>query len=183
MRIKDFTDETSAAVSIAKMEIAASARIAITQVGQDIPHHTLLIANSVYVSGIPVGPRFLVTAYGHPVPLTQNSFILFFLITLQSYLFDYFPLAGYASPWLNLDNFVEPDNQAKYIYRLRTEIKDSGLTTVDLFANNARREYRSMIPASALIFDMSRLTRFADVRVSSPAKKLCSLSSIDPSDL
>lgn len=168
--------QTSAALAIARLEISAAARFAINQVGQDIPHHSLLIANTVYISGVPIGQRFLVTAYGHPVPLTLNSFVIFFRLNLQSYLHDYFPLAGYLEPWLQLDHLFAVELHNKYVFRLREEIKAAGITTIDLIANNAQRGYRSLLLSSSLIFDLNRLSIMEDNRIAEPAQKLRDLT-------
>lgn len=171
-------DKISASMAIAKMEISAAARFAISQVGQDIPHHSLLISNCVYFSGLPIGARHLITAYGHPVLLTLNSFVIFFRLNLQSYLYDFFPLAGYTTPWLILDHLFAVELHNKYVHRLRKEIQQAGIVSVELIATNLRRGYRSLLPTSSLIFDLKRLSIFEDARVSDPAQKLLDLTSI-----
>lgn len=179
---KQFTSPIEALRLIAIDELHETYRNTFYQLKDFSPAKGWLFSHCVYFSGLEHKTKNLVSIYGVPVLLTNNSFVLLTALSMNLYISRAFPLAGRTNSWTHATELFDSpqglDNTtAKYLHRLKTELREANLPEVEIFANNNAGSYSVLFTQNDLVFNLDRLSKFPDVRISAPASRLSGLLS------
>ena len=104
------------------------------------------VVRSIHVDGSPDKERYIVKFNGMPVPLTEKSFIYF--TTLAFYLKN-----SNNGGWVYKEDIEPGFNQARYLYRMRNEIKDSLGNLTPSIENNRLGCYRLNVDPQIISFN------------------------------
>ncbi|KPL00296.1 MAG: hypothetical protein AMJ90_08450 [candidate division Zixibacteria bacterium SM23_73_2] len=101
--------------------------------------------------------RFLIILNGKEIYLPAKSF---------SYLFKLaWAKKKTEDGWMHKMDLEPGENQAKYLYRLKNQIKSSGEFTQELIENNRTGSYRLDIPPEKIKFDLDNLKKIFDSEI------------------
>jgi len=171
-----------ALIQIAKDELHQVYRQTIFALGNFRAPKEWLLNYTIYFSGLEHQQKNLITAYGQPMLLTNVSFILLATMSLNLFTYRSFPLAGRTNVWTHKTELFDrvdshEENTARYIHRLKSEIRSAGIVTTEIIANDKNGNYSVLWTVTDLIFNLDRLAKHSDARISAPASNLLRLYS------
>jgi hypothetical protein len=118
------------------------------------------------IDGSAVKDRFLVLVNGSKVNLPAKSFK--YLVKLTWALFQN------EDGWIHKSDFEPGENQARYLYRLKNQIKPSLAAGQTIFENNRLGSYRLTIPKQSVELNKNALLKNPDAEIEKMAEELVS---------
>jgi helicase len=122
---------------------------------------------SLVIDGSPVKDKFLVLVNGRKVILPAKSFKYLVKLTWAAFKNE--------DGWIHKNDLEPGDNQTRYVYRLRKQIKPSLEPGQSVIENNRLGSYRLSIPKQRITVDSSALVKNPDAEIKAIASELLEL--------
>lgn len=119
--------------------------------------------DSIFLIGKYDGQRVSIEINDSPVRLREKAFLYLFKLAWAR--------AHSEDGWLSYGQIEVGHNQSRYLYRLRSELKDQGWDTEKLIENDHMGNYRLNVHCLGIHFDADGLSQFPDVAVSGHFRK------------
>lgn len=160
------------------------------QLAGDRPSTLPCLYDYIFLSGSDSNQRHLVMIYGRDTWLTPKSFRILFLLSLYNYIASLpylpFPLNDdLQPPFLPAILIDHPHGLhcSKYIYRLRSELSESGYTAAPWIISDHHSNYRLTLHPSRVIIDFESLAHSSDHDISYHSELLYTFLLNPPSDV
>jgi hypothetical protein len=122
---------------------------------------------SLVIDGSPVKDRFLILVNGRKTILPAKSFKYLVKLTWATFRNE--------DGWIHKDDLEPGDNQTRYVYRLRKQIKPSLDPSQFMIENNRLGSYRLSVPKHKITVNPSTLGKNPDAEIKDMARQLLEL--------
>ena len=118
----------------------------------------------LHLDGATSRARMSVQLAGHTAMLRAKSFKYLLALAVARFVT--------RDGWIEKHDVEPGENQIKYFYQLRRELRQAGGDAERLIENDGSGRYRLSLPAQAIRFDMPRLLAHPDWDIRSRAEQL-----------
>jgi len=126
-----------------------------------------IMPQALTLDGRPMRSRFAIGLGNSTCALRAKSFKYLFVLAAARHL--------RCDGWIDKRDVEAGENQIKYIYQLRQELKAAYDGAQQLIENDGSGRYRLALPAEMIRFNMERITEFPDWEMQKTAEQLAAL--------
>ena len=127
----------------------------------------LTMPQAIMLDGRRIRSRFAVELGGNPCTLRAKSFKYLFALAAARYLRD--------DGWVDKRDVEGGENQIKYFYQLRQELKAAQDGAHHLIENDGAGRYRLALPPEVIRFNLEKIAAFPDWEIQQIAQRLNNL--------